>query len=33
MLATGRTDAETLRFYEQSGFSRGGKTHFEARRV
>ena len=32
MLATGRTDEETLRFYERSGFERGGKTYFEARR-
>jgi GNAT superfamily N-acetyltransferase len=33
MLATGRSDADTLRFYERSGFGRGGKTYFEARRV
>lgn len=32
MLASGR-DEETLRFYERCGFKRGGKTHFEARRL
>ncbi|HWJ70456.1 MAG TPA: GNAT family N-acetyltransferase [Sphingobium sp.] len=31
MLATGRTDAAVLRFYEQAGFTRGGKTFFEMR--
>lgn len=31
-LATGRRDEETLGFYERSGFERGGKTYFEARR-
>jgi len=31
MLATGRKDEATLSFYERSGFSRGTKTHFEAR--
>ena len=32
MLASGR-DEDTLRFYEKCGFQRGGKTHFEARRL
>ena len=32
MLASGR-DEDTLRFYERCGFKRGGKTHFEARRL
>lgn len=32
ILATGRRDEETLGFYERSGFERGGKTYFEARR-
>lgn len=32
-LATGRKDEATLRFYERSGFERGGKTYFEARRA
>ena len=31
MLATGSRQAETLRFYEGTGFVRGGKTFFEAR--
>ena len=31
MLATGRTDESVLRFYEQAGFARGGKTFFEMR--
>ena len=31
MLATGRTDEAVLRFYEQAGFTRGGKTFFEMR--
>jgi GNAT superfamily N-acetyltransferase len=31
MLATGSRQAETLRFYEEVGFKRGGKTFFEAR--
>jgi ribosomal protein S18 acetylase RimI-like enzyme len=31
MLATGRTDEGVLRFYEQAGFMRGGKTFFEMR--
>ncbi len=33
MLATGRSDEAVLRFYEKAGFTRGGKTFFEARRV
>jgi GNAT superfamily N-acetyltransferase len=33
MLATGSKNPETLRFYEQSGFERGGKTFFQARRA
>ncbi len=32
MLASGR-DENTLHFYEKCGFKRGGKTHFEARRL
>ena len=32
MLATGSRRPETLRFYESAGFSREGKTAFEARR-
>jgi GNAT superfamily N-acetyltransferase len=32
MLATGSRHEETLRFYEKAGFTRGGKTFFEARR-
>lgn len=32
MLATGSSNPETLRFYERSGFERGGKTFFQARR-
>ena len=31
MLATGRSDEGVLRFYEQAGFTRGGKTFFEKR--
>jgi ribosomal protein S18 acetylase RimI-like enzyme len=31
MLATGRTDEGVLHFYEQAGFTRGGKTFFEMR--
>ncbi len=33
MIATGRTDEGVLRFYEEAGFSKGGKTFFEARRL
>ena len=33
MLATGSKNPETLRFYERSGFERGGKTFFQARRA
>ncbi len=33
MLATGRSEEAVLRFYESAGFMRGGKTHFEARRL
>ena len=33
MLATGRSDEGVLRFYEQAGFTRGGKTFFEMRWV
>jgi GNAT superfamily N-acetyltransferase len=33
MLATGSRREETLRFYEQAGFDRGGKTFFEAHPV
>jgi GNAT superfamily N-acetyltransferase len=32
MLATGRKDESTLRFYQSVGMVRGGKTYFEARR-
>lgn len=32
MLATGSPRPETLRFYETAGFTRGGKTFFQARR-
>ena len=32
MLATGSRREETLRFYEQAGFERGGKTIFQVRR-
>jgi GNAT superfamily N-acetyltransferase len=32
VLATGSQQETTLRFYEQSGFHRGGKTYFEVRR-
>lgn len=32
MLATGRNEDATLRFYEGAGFTRGGKTFFQARR-
>jgi GNAT superfamily N-acetyltransferase len=31
MLTTGRSDEGVLRFYEQAGFSRGGKTFFDMR--
>ena len=31
MLSTGRSDEGTLRFYEEAGFTRGGKTFFEMR--
>jgi len=31
MLATGRSEESVLRFYEQAGFTRGGKTFFEMR--
>jgi GNAT superfamily N-acetyltransferase len=33
MIATGRKDEGVLRFYEEAGFKRGGKTFFEARRL
>lgn len=33
MLATGSRRESTLRFYEGAGFLRGGKTHFEVRRL
>jgi GNAT superfamily N-acetyltransferase len=33
MLATGRSDEGVLRFYEQAGLTRGGKTFFQARRL
>lgn len=32
MLASGSQQEATLRFYEAAGFTRGGKTFFEARR-
>ncbi|MBU8537896.1 GNAT family N-acetyltransferase [Falsiroseomonas tokyonensis] len=32
MLASGSKQEATLRFYEAAGFTRGGKTFFEARR-
>jgi GNAT superfamily N-acetyltransferase len=32
LLATGSKRESTLRFYENAGFSRGGKTYFEIRR-
>ncbi len=32
MLATGSRQESTLRFYENAGFERGGKTFFQARR-
>ncbi len=32
MLASGRADEGVLRFYETAGFTRGGKTFFQARR-
>lgn len=32
MLATGSPQESTLRFYESAGFTRGGKTFFQARR-
>jgi GNAT superfamily N-acetyltransferase len=32
LLATGSKQEATLRFYEQAGFERGGKTYFEVRR-
>ncbi|WP_342711463.1 GNAT family N-acetyltransferase [Bradyrhizobium sp. B124] len=31
-LATGSKRETTLRFYEEAGFQRGGKTYFEVRR-
>lgn len=31
MLATGRSEESVLKFYEQAGFTRGGKTFFEMR--
>jgi GNAT superfamily N-acetyltransferase len=33
MLATGRSEEGVLRFYEQAGFTRGGKTFFEIRQL
>jgi GNAT superfamily N-acetyltransferase len=33
LLATGSKRESTLRFYEQAGFHRGGKTYFEVRRA
>lgn len=32
LLATGSKRESTLRFYEEAGFHRGGKTYFEVRR-
>jgi GNAT superfamily N-acetyltransferase len=32
LLATGSKQEATLRFYEEAGFERGGKTYFEVRR-
>ncbi|GKQ51191.1 GNAT family N-acetyltransferase [Bradyrhizobium sp. Ce-3] len=32
LLATGSKREATLRFYEEAGFDRGGKTYFEVRR-
>ena len=32
LLATGSKQETTLRFYEEAGFTRGGKTYFEVRR-
>ena len=32
LLATGSKQETTLRFYEEAGFQRGGKTYFEVRR-
>lgn len=32
LLATGSKRETTLRFYEEAGFQRGGKTYFEVRR-
>ena len=32
LLATGSKQETTLRFYEEAGFLRGGKTYFEVRR-
>ncbi|MBI3506049.1 MAG: GNAT family N-acetyltransferase [Proteobacteria bacterium] len=32
LLATGSKRESTLRFYEEAGFERGGKTYFEVRR-
>jgi len=32
LLATGSKQETTLRFYEEAGFHRGGKTYFEVRR-
>ncbi|MCK1393922.1 GNAT family N-acetyltransferase [Bradyrhizobium sp. 1] len=32
LLATGSNREATLRFYEEAGFQRGGKTYFEVRR-
>ena len=33
LLATGSKRESTLRFYEEAGFHRGGKTYFEVRRA
>lgn len=33
LLAAGSKQESTLRFYEEAGFHRGGKTYFEVRRV